>query len=70
MSSSCWFLGSSISASPQPKPLEDLAVRLHSFEHHYEAIAKPFEWRFTRADLQQLLKRIQSPGPPCYELAA
>ena len=50
--------------------LKDLAVRLHSFERHYEAIAKPFEWRFTRADLQQLLKRIQSPGPPCYELAA
>lgn len=49
---------------------EDLAVRLHSFERHYEAIAKPFEWRFTRADLQQLVKRIQSPGPPCYELAA
>ena len=50
--------------------LEDLAVRLRSCERHYDANAKPFEWRFTRAALRQLLKRSQSPGPPCYQLAA
>ena len=50
--------------------LEHLAVRLRCFERHYEAIAKPFEWRLTRANLQQLPKRIQSPGPSCFQLAA
>lgn len=50
--------------------LKDLAVRLRTFNRHYEAIAKQFGWRFTRADLLQLLKCIQSPFPPCYHLAA
>ena len=37
--------------------LDELAVRLHSFERHYRAIANPFDWTFARADLHQLLKR-------------
>lgn len=49
---------------------EDLAVRMRSFESLYEAVAKPVEWKFTRPDLLQLLERIQSLGPPCYQLAA
>lgn len=42
--------------------LEELAVRLLSFKHYYEAIAKAFEWKFTRADLHGLLKHMQSPS--------
>lgn len=41
--------------------LEVLADRLQRFERHYEAIAKPFEWKFTRADLTQLLQRLDRP---------
>ena len=50
--------------------LDELAMRLRSVERHYEAIAKPFDWKFTRADLQQLLKRMPTPGLPYYQLAA
>lgn len=34
------------------------AERLERFERHYEAIAKPCEWRFTRTDLTQLMRRL------------
>ena len=50
--------------------LDELAERLQTFERHYEAIAKPFKWKFTRDDLQQLLKRMKTPGLPHYQLAA
>ncbi len=49
---------------------DELAVRLRSFERHYEAIAKTFEWKFTCDALQQLLKRMKAPSPLCYQLAA
>ncbi len=48
--------------------LDELAERLQSFERHYEAIAKPFEWKFTRDDLQKLLKQMKTPGLPRYQL--
>jgi hypothetical protein len=32
--------------------------RLLAFERHYESIAKPFEWRFTRRDLARLLNKL------------
>jgi hypothetical protein len=35
-----------------------LADRVLAFQHHYEAIAQPFEWTFTRADLQRVLDRL------------
>lgn len=38
--------------------LEALKERLFAFERHYEAIAKPFEWRFTRQDLSRLLDKM------------
>jgi hypothetical protein len=31
----------------------ELAERLLAFERHYETIAQPFEWRFTRQDLSE-----------------
>ena len=36
-----------------------VSERLLAFERHYEAIAKPFEWKFTRHDLSRLLDRMK-----------
>jgi DDE superfamily endonuclease len=38
--------------------LEALERRLLTFGRHYEQIARPFEWKFTRADLERLLTRL------------
>lgn len=38
--------------------LEALEERLHGFARYYESIAKPFEWKFTRKDLDSVLDRI------------
>lgn len=40
--------------------LEAVAERLFGFERYYESIAKPFEWKFTRADLNALLARMRA----------
>ena len=50
--------------------LEMLAQRLQDFERHYEAIAKPFEWKFTRDDLNKLLQRLHLPSQSMASLAA
>ena len=50
--------------------LEAVADRLERFERHYEAIAKPFEWKFTRDDLTELLKRLDRRSQPVSALAA
>jgi hypothetical protein len=39
--------------------LAQIEDRLLAFERHYEQIADPFEWKFTRADLDALLKRFE-----------
>lgn len=49
--------------------LEAVADRLERFERHYEAIAKPFEWKFTRDNLAQLLHRL-GPAEQVSALAA
>ena len=41
---------------------QELAGRLLAFERHYETIARPFEWRFTRHDLTRLLRRLGHPA--------
>jgi hypothetical protein len=38
--------------------LESIQQRLLAFQRRYEQAAKPFEWKFTRADLAQLLRRL------------
>lgn len=38
--------------------LDELAARILTFQVHYEALARPFEWKFTRADLNRLLDRL------------
>jgi hypothetical protein len=37
--------------------LDDVEDRLLRFQNYYQTIAKPFEWKFTRADLDDLLKK-------------
>jgi hypothetical protein len=50
--------------------LEALADRLEQFERHYEAIAKPFEWKFTREDLTNLIQRLDRRSEIVSALAA
>ena len=38
--------------------LSALAQRLYDFERHYEQRARPFQWKFTRQDLNALLERL------------
>lgn len=40
--------------------LDDLAARLTAFESRYNATATPFDWRFGRAELTDLLRRIDA----------
>lgn len=39
--------------------LDQVEHRLLDFERRYEHAAKPFEWKFTRRDLANLLRRLQ-----------
>lgn len=43
--------------------LDDLAERVVAFGEHYRAIARPFEWTFTRADLGRVLAPIADREP-------
>ncbi len=50
----------------QPNDFEDtaeLARALNAFEHHYNEIAKPFDWRFTADDLAELMERLTAREP-------
>jgi hypothetical protein len=38
--------------------LQDLAVRLNAYAKHYEHIAQPFKWTFTRSDLKDLMHKL------------
>lgn len=38
--------------------LNEVQTRLLEFQHHYQQIATPLEWKFTKADLQNLLDRV------------
>jgi putative alpha-1,2-mannosidase len=40
--------------------LDQIRDRLAGFETHYNAIARPFDWKFTRTDLSDLLLRIDA----------
>ena len=43
--------------------LDGLAEEILAFEQHYNATARPFGWKFTRTDLNQLLARISRHDP-------
>jgi DDE superfamily endonuclease len=42
--------------------LETLKRQLLTFGRRYEQIAQPFEWKFTRADLDRLAQRLDPPA--------
>ena len=49
-----------------PNDFDDLAAveeRLLAFQRHYEEIARPFEWTFTRRELDRLLERLEEREP-------
>ena len=43
--------------------LAQVADRLTAFHPFYEQIAQPFEWKFTRADLRELIQKTSRPMP-------
>ena len=43
--------------------LQAVVDRLDAFEHHYNQIAKPFSWTFTRDDLTELITRVAGHEP-------
>jgi len=45
----------------EPNDYPDLAAlarTLNHFEHHWNEVAQPFEWNFTRHDLATLIERL------------
>ena len=49
--------------------LQAVVDALDAFEHHYNRIARPFDWHFTRADLAHLIARLD-PREPQLRIAA
>ncbi len=43
--------------------LDELGARLLAFGEHYRPIAKPFDWTFTRQDLNRVLAKIADREP-------
>lgn len=57
--------------SPNDFPsLATLKERILDFQGYYQKIAKPFEWKFTRKDLNSLLCKINSQPVAPFRLAA
>ena len=48
---------------------EEVEDRILRFQHHYEQVARPFQWKFTRSDLQRLMERLEH-HVPANQLAA
>lgn len=49
--------------------LAEVRDRLFAFQERYELMARPFEWKFTRTDLAELMARLAA-NPPCIVHAA
>jgi hypothetical protein len=49
--------------------LQELAERLNAYAKHYEHIAQPFKWTFTRSDLKDLMHKLDHVESP-YRAAA
>lgn len=43
--------------------LREVSQRLLAFQNLYEQAAEPFEWKFTRADLQDLMNKLKPEAP-------
>lgn len=39
--------------------LDELEDRILRFQRHYEHVARPFQWKFTRSDLRDLMERLE-----------
>jgi hypothetical protein len=50
--------------------LAALEQRLLDFQNHYEALAQPFAWTFTRRDLTNLLDKLGTATEPPLRLTA
>ena len=50
--------------------LAALQERILGFQQHYELIATPFEWKFTKQDLHNLLAKTQSQADNAKKVAA
>jgi hypothetical protein len=50
--------------------LHALEERIMGFQNYYEKIANPFEWKFTRKDLNELMSKIKTPYLLTYRLVA
>jgi hypothetical protein len=44
--------------------LNALAARLLDFQYYWETTARPFQWKFTRQDLAELLVKLGTPRSP------
>jgi hypothetical protein len=49
--------------------LSELKDRLLRFQHRYEAVARPFQWKFTRRDLRALLRKLRDQKHPLAKAA-
>ena len=49
--------------------LESAASRILEFQERYEQIARPFEWKFTRKDLAELMSRVSAYSYPTAKAA-
>ena len=47
--------------------LDQIRDRLAAFETRYNAVATPFNWKFTRHDLDDLLRRIEAHENPAID---
>jgi hypothetical protein len=50
--------------------LQTLEERLLDFQAYYETLAKPFEWKFTRADMEDILAKLSPYIPRGKNVAA
>ncbi|MGH8512599.1 MAG: transposase [Gammaproteobacteria bacterium] len=46
------------------RSLEEVENRLLEFQQHYERIATPFEWKFTRDDLMAMMRKLHEQPTP------
>lgn len=51
------------------RSLSELEQRLLAFQKHYETVARPFQWRFTRRDLRRLMRKLDA-APSALAMAA
>jgi len=50
----------------EPNDFESIgkvARTLNAFEHHWSRVAQPFDWHFTRQDLEKLMQRLTAYEP-------